>query len=636
MTWSEIGFAVPYLVSLGLALSLVFFGTQKNHVPVAGPLAVYALLQSIWIFGFLEEAFAPTLETKILWDNIQFVPFLLIPQMMLLTSRAILGKPILPLGPVHGAFLAGVGALLLLVWVDPLVHLIRPDPRLVEAFPRGELTYTFTPVLYGMALVTYVVAVVVLVRIWRHTWAQSGRNQKQGLMIFIGLVIPVLASLVPLGGIAIGPHRDIAPLTFGLGDLIIVVGILRYRILDLVPIAFETAFQAMADPIVVLDTEGTILAHNRSYAQLRGFPGTNLAGQSIHSPTNAPFKDGFDLVKIPMRAEGAEDQGVIWHYRDIRVLQEAQAHQIDRERLSALGRMANNLAHELNSPLASVLSASRFLDEKAQVWADRINDDALSRRLASLLQIPDGRSALDRLRDRRRWQEILESQANPRAAEWAERLNDAGLVPPPVFTPGDFTSSDWEASFAKACEAALLLTCLWIVREGAEKGVRVLAAIQGLERSEAERPLEPVLLQTVLSEALAHLRTQGNGTGKFEADVQSPAILGNKPLLTQLCLQLLKNARQACGPDGTVRIRARDERGWVVLEIEDDGPGIPDDQKQWIFAPFFTTRKAGEGSGLGLEIAKLVAKEHGAELSFTSRPGQTIFRAAFPVLESNP
>ena len=63
----------------------------------------------------------------------------------------------------------------------------------------------------------------------------------------------------------------------------------------------------------------------------------------------------------------------------------------------------------------------------------------------------------------------------------------------------------------------------------------------------------------------------------------------------------------------------------MIVSIADSGPGVPADIADRVFEPFFTTRRAGEGTGLGLDIARRLARENGGEIEFTSRPGRTVF-----------
>ncbi len=82
---------------------------------------------------------------------------------------------------------------------------------------------------------------------------------------------------------------------------------------------------------------------------------------------------------------------------------------------------------------------------------------------------------------------------------------------------------------------------------------------------------------------------------------------------------------------GELTIRTRQEGDWIVVEIEDNGPGIPAENQSRIFDPFFTTKAPGEGTGLGLDISyNIVVNKHKGDLSLTSRPGKTRFTIKIP------
>jgi signal transduction histidine kinase len=70
--------------------------------------------------------------------------------------------------------------------------------------------------------------------------------------------------------------------------------------------------------------------------------------------------------------------------------------------------------------------------------------------------------------------------------------------------------------------------------------------------------------------------------------------------------------------------------GEVVVAVEDDGPGIPDDIQSRLFEPFFTTKAVGQGTGLGLDIARRIVEAHRGTLGFTSEPGRTRFTVRLP------
>jgi signal transduction histidine kinase len=81
----------------------------------------------------------------------------------------------------------------------------------------------------------------------------------------------------------------------------------------------------------------------------------------------------------------------------------------------------------------------------------------------------------------------------------------------------------------------------------------------------------------------------------------------------------------------TLLLRTKRTSSAIVIDVEDNGPGIPADIKDKILQPFFTTKKGTEGTGLGLSITHDIVKAHGGSLGIHSQPGQTVFSIQLPV-----
>jgi signal transduction histidine kinase len=103
--------------------------------------------------------------------------------------------------------------------------------------------------------------------------------------------------------------------------------------------------------------------------------------------------------------------------------------------------------------------------------------------------------------------------------------------------------------------------------------------------------------------------------------------------LNQVWANLIGNAIDAVADGGSVEVSARHEDGSVVVQVVDNGPGIPADLRERIFEPFFTTKPAGDGVGLGLAIARRLVDQHEGELEIDSSPGHTEFRVILPAGE---
>ena len=97
---------------------------------------------------------------------------------------------------------------------------------------------------------------------------------------------------------------------------------------------------------------------------------------------------------------------------------------------------------------------------------------------------------------------------------------------------------------------------------------------------------------------------------------------------------LLDNAADALSGGGRILLRTAIDGDDAVVDVVDDGPGIPADVVGQIFEPFFTT-KPGKGTGVGLEIAKSIVERHGGSISVLSRPGETCFRVRLPLVRAS-
>jgi signal transduction histidine kinase/CheY-like chemotaxis protein len=122
---------------------------------------------------------------------------------------------------------------------------------------------------------------------------------------------------------------------------------------------------------------------------------------------------------------------------------------------------------------------------------------------------------------------------------------------------------------------------------------------------------------------------------QLDLDPVLPFVYGDPGQLQQVLMNLISNSRHAIeeqGKGGTIRVKTkRVAENRVLLEISDDGPGIPQAIQARIFDPFFTTKPVGVGTGLGLAIVLSIVREHGGTLHMTSKPGQnTVFSIEFP------
>jgi signal transduction histidine kinase len=104
--------------------------------------------------------------------------------------------------------------------------------------------------------------------------------------------------------------------------------------------------------------------------------------------------------------------------------------------------------------------------------------------------------------------------------------------------------------------------------------------------------------------------------------------------LNQVWTNLIDNAIDAMNGKGELRVHTCREDSTVLVEIADNGPGIPKEIQSRIFEPFFTTKRVGEGTGLGLDTVQRIVKKHQGNIQVTSKPGDTRFQVWLPLAET--
>jgi signal transduction histidine kinase len=172
-----------------------------------------------------------------------------------------------------------------------------------------------------------------------------------------------------------------------------------------------------------------------------------------------------------------------------------------------------------------------------------------------------------------------------------------------------------------------------VIQNGARRTQSIVQALHNYSRTDEERLVE-FDLNRGLDDSLELLRHHLKGVisvaKRYE---QVGRIRGHAGQLNQVFMNLLTNAAQAvAGRDGAkIEVVTRRADGHVVIEVIDNGPGIPTEILPKIFDPFFTTKEVGQGSGLGLSIVHGIVERHGGTIEVESKVGRTMFVVTLPM-----
>jgi signal transduction histidine kinase len=167
----------------------------------------------------------------------------------------------------------------------------------------------------------------------------------------------------------------------------------------------------------------------------------------------------------------------------------------------------------------------------------------------------------------------------------------------------------------------------------------LVAAVKGFTHMDRATVPEPIQLERGLRDTMMVLASKARAkavTVSIDVAPDLPRVLALANELNQVWMNLLDNAFDAVEASGRVAIIAKRENRFVAVSVIDDGPGIPENIKDRIYEPFFTTKEPGKGTGLGLEIARRVVRGHGGLIEIESNPGHTEFKVLLPIAEELP
>jgi signal transduction histidine kinase len=378
------------------------------------------------------------------------------------------------------------------------------------------------------------------------------------------------------------------------------------------------------------------------YSRLRGSPGDTFA----HAPTDAL---AIDRDRLPEMIRECPQFTALCVHTMLDRARNFNSSDLHDEKMLSLGKLAAGLAHELNNPASAAVRGAKML-------AGGIADIDLASRTLGAMALNDAQLAVvERVREAclatpvsAVLSPIERADREDEIAAWIDaRDADPDHAAPLADTPVTLASLD---ELAGAVPAGALDAVLgWIaagctaravaldIEKAATRMHDLVSVVKKFTYMDRLAGPELVDVGAGLRDTLAMVAAKARAKSvaiATEIDPGLPSVLGTGGELNQVWLNLIDNALDAVAASGHVRVSARRELDQVVVRIIDDGPGVPPGIREQIFDPFFTTKPPGQGTGLGLDIARRLVRRYNGDIDLRSQPGRTEFSVRLPASET--
>jgi len=407
MNQKELIYLIPYAGSLGVSLGILVYVWIRRGAQGATAFFWYLFGQTLYIAGNILEMTAFDLPGKLFWESFQWVA----------ASLPLVAFPVFAiryteykLKYFRKLFVASLLVPVLFslaIITDKFHHLFYLHPQVLQNEVFSALVYDYSPIFIIYSIYFYFIAAVGSAFLVRRMVQPHTLYRAQLTFILVGLLLPIVGSFLSLAGISLNSQRDASPFTATLGNFLLAWGFYRFRLFDVLPVARDRVFEAMVEPVVILDNNNMVVDANSSMLALLGKKSNDIIGESAkqifadfpipikqymqasYARAEATFVIGgihvyYELTVWPLYNERKEMTGRIYISHDITAQKELERElrNLNSELEDRVRARTWELAEAYDTTLEGWARALELRDKETEGHSRRVTETTLKIALA--------------------------------------------------------------------------------------------------------------------------------------------------------------------------------------------------------------------------------------------------------------
>lgn len=572
--WQRLPYILPLVASVAVSATLVVYVWPRRRLTGVYPFIALMTGVVVWSSAAVLVHVNDGLEAKLLWANVQYIGVVMVPAAWLVLVMDYTGRSHLVTSRTLALLTIHPLLTQILIWTDPLHHQFRAEVWLETRGPFPMLGTVMGPAFWAHTTYAYMLLFAGSMLLLWTLFREPRTYRYRSLALFLAVFAPWVANALSVFRVTPFKHLDLTPFGFTVTGLAMTWGVLRFQLLDLIPVARDQVIESMRTGVIVLNLQHRVVDINPAARRMLGLKGSDVIGLRLSErlPRYASIFDNYREVYE------VTDEIIVGSGWDRRVF-EMQISPLEDAHGDPVGRLV--VGRDITDR-KNVEAALRESEHQLRIYADNLESrnmelDAFAHTVAHDLKAP--------LATLTGYGELIETAYDTLESKQVRRV--AG------------TMGKMARKMGNIVDELLLMTRL-------ESESVVLSLID---------------MGEIVTEACERLRTHVEAA---EATVIAPddwpGVLGYASWVEEVWVNYISNAIKYGGDPPRIELGfSYEDPDHVRFWVQDNGAGLSPVEQSRLFVPFERLEQIRiQGTGLGLSIVRRIIERLGGEVGVES------------------